>query len=94
MSSLKALNVPADQLLSAGVLLLNCQMAGLLLGGLVFGVLGDRLGRVKTLFGSILCYSLANLANGLVRGLGAYAVLRFIAGFGLSGELGTAVTRG
>lgn len=72
--------------------MLNCQMAGLLIGGIVFGVVGDKLGRVKVLFASILTYSLANLFNATVRSVGAYAFWRFVAGFGLAGELGAAIT--
>jgi len=68
--------------------LLSWQMAGMLLGGVFFGVLGDRLGRLTTLFGSILLYSVANIANGMVDTFGAYAAWRFIAGIGLAGELG------
>ncbi|WP_234733817.1 MFS transporter [Tellurirhabdus bombi] len=90
--SLKALGVPADRLLSDGVLLLNMQMAGLLLGGIFWGVLGDKRGRLSVLFGSILIYSLANIGNGLVTTLEQYAVLRFIAGVGLAGELGAGIT--
>lgn len=86
------------------------QTTGLLVGGLVWGILGDRRGRLAVLFGSILCYSLANLLNGVIAdvdasgplgflhsiGLGTairqYEVLRFVAGFGLAGELGAGVT--
>ena len=68
--------------------LLSWQMAGMLVGGIFFGVLGDRMGRLTTLFGSILLYSVANIANGLVDSFGAYAAWRFIAGVGLAGELG------
>lgn len=63
-------------------------MVGMFLGGVFFGILGDRLGRVTTLFGSILTYSVANIANSFVDSFWAYALWRFIAGFGLSGELG------
>jgi MFS family permease len=63
-------------------------MAGMLLGGILFGILGDRMGRLTTLFGSILLYSVANIANGLVHSFEAYAAWRFIAGLGLAGELG------
>jgi MFS family permease len=73
-------------------MLLNLQMAGLLIGGIVWGVLGDKRGRLSVLFGSILIYSLANIGNGFVTSLGAYAALRFIAGFGLAGELGAGMT--
>ncbi|NBV79322.1 MAG: MFS transporter [Verrucomicrobia bacterium] len=68
--------------------LLSWQMAGMLLGGIFFGILGDRMGRLTTLFGSILLYSIANIANGMVDTFGAYAAWRFIAGIGLAGELG------
>ena len=67
-------------------------MGGMLVGGLVWGIMGDKLGRKSTLFGSILIYSLANFANGFVTDTTSYAVLRFIAGFGLAGELGAAIT--
>ncbi len=73
-------------------MLLNLQMAGMLIGGIVWGIMGDRKGRLSVLFGSILIYSLANIGNGLVTSVGAYAVLRFIAGFGLAGELGAGIT--
>jgi len=68
--------------------LLAWQMAGMLMGGILFGVLGDRLGRLATLFGSILLYSLANLANAYVNSFESYAALRLISGIGLAGELG------
>ena len=91
-ASLKGLGVPADQILSKGVLLLNWQMGGMLIGGIFFGMLGDRFGRVALLFGSILLYSIANIANGFVQTIEAYALWRFIAGFGLAGELGGGIT--
>ena len=92
VQSLKDLGVAGDDMLSSGILLLNTQMAGLLIGGLLWGILGDRFGRKSVLFGSILLYSLANLANGFVQDLNSYAALRFIAGIGLAGELGAGVT--
>jgi len=67
-------------------------MAGMLLGGILWGVLGDRKGRLKIMFASIFLYSIANMANGLVTSLPAYAALRFIAGVGLAGELGAGIT--
>jgi MFS family permease len=67
---------------------LNWQMFGMLLGGLFFGVLADRMGRLTTLFGSILLYSLANIANGFATSLDFYSACRFVAGIGLAGELG------
>ncbi|MEZ0485185.1 MFS transporter [Fibrella aquatica] len=90
--SLKALGVGADQLLPEGIFLLNMQLIGLLIGGVLWGVLGDKRGRLSVLFGSILLYSLANIANGMVTNLTQYAVLRFIAGVGLAGELGAGIT--
>ncbi len=90
--SLKSLNLSADSILKDGVMLLNLQMAGLLVGGIFWGILGDKKGRLSVLFGSILIYSLANIGNGFVNSVGAYAVLRFIAGFGLAGELGAGIT--
>ncbi|AEI47295.1 MFS transporter [Runella slithyformis] len=90
--SLKALGVTGDQLLPEGVFLLEMQLAGLLVGGVLWGVLGDKKGRLSVLFGSILLYSLANIANGLITSVPQYAVLRFIAGIGLAGELGAGIT--
>ena len=90
--SLKALGVDADHLLPEGVFLLNMQLAGLLIGGVVWGILGDKKGRLSVLFGSILLYSLANIANGMVASMPQYAALRFIAGVGLAGELGAGIT--
>jgi MFS family permease len=90
--SLKELGLSGESILKNGVLLLNLQMAGLLLGGIVWGILGDKKGRLSVLFGSILIYSLANIGNGFATSLGMYAVLRFVAGFGLAGELGAGIT--
>ncbi|GAB3338088.1 hypothetical protein GCM10027299_49870 [Larkinella ripae] len=90
--SLKAMGVEGDQLLPEGIALLNWQMAGMLLGGIFWGVMGDKRGRLSVLFGSILIYSLANIGNGLVTTLPMYAALRFVAGVGLAGELGAGVT--
>lgn len=90
--SLKYLGVSGAALLDQGLYLLNVQMAGMLLGGVMWGMLGDKKGRLSVLFGSILLYSLANIANGMVSSIGAYAILRFIAGVGLAGELGAGIT--
>jgi MFS family permease len=90
--SLKSLNVAGEDIMKDGIMLLNLQMAGLLIGGIVWGILGDKKGRLSVLFGSILIYSLANIGNGFVNSVGAYAVLRFVAGFGLAGELGAGIT--
>ena len=77
---------------AAEVVLFNWQMGGMLVGGLLWGILGDRKGRVSALFGSILLYSVANLANSFVHDLQWYQVFRFLAGVGLAGELGAGVT--
>ena len=90
--SLKSIGLQGQALLDQGVFLLNMQMGGMLLGGILWGVLGDKKGRVKILFGSIFIYSLANIANGFIHSIGAYALWRFIAGVGLAGELGAGVT--
>lgn len=90
--SLKDLGITGDQLLKDGILLLDFQMAGLLVGGIFWGIVGDKRGRLSVLFGSIIIYSLANIANGFVNSFSGYALLRFIAGFGLAGELGAGVT--
>ncbi len=80
-------------LASTGIWLDNIlQTTGLLVGGLAWGIIADRYGRLKVLFGSILCYSLANLANAFVTDTTQYGVLRFVAGFGLAGELGAGIT--
>ena len=76
----------------SGLLIINIQMLGLMLGGILWGVLGDRLGRTRVLFLSILIYSLGNVANGLVQNELQYAVVRFLAGIGLAGELGAGIT--
>jgi len=91
-ASLISLGVAEVDLLAQGEHLLRVQMAGLLVGGLIWGIMGDKLGRLSVLFGSILLYSLANIANGFVTSVDQYAWLRFIAGIGLAGELGAGVT--
>ena len=90
--SLLSLGISQEALLDDGIILLNLQMAGLLIGGIFWGILGDKKGRLSVLFGSILIYSLANIANGFVTTFAQYAVLRFIAGIGLAGELGAGIT--
>ena len=90
--SLLSLGTSQEALLDDGIILLNLQMAGLLIGGIFWGILGDKKGRLSVLFGSILIYSLANIANGFVTSFEQYAVLRFIAGVGLAGELGAGIT--
>jgi MFS transporter, putative metabolite:H+ symporter len=90
--SLQGLGVPADRLFDIGEFLLRVQMGGLLVGGIIWGVMGDKQGRLSVLFGSILLYSLANIANGFVMTVDQYAILRFVAGIGLAGELGAGIT--
>jgi putative MFS transporter len=92
VSSLTSLGYSGDELVTAGAYLLNLQLIGALVGGVFFGILGDKRGRVYVLFGSILIYSIATLLNAFVTSLTQYAILRFIAGFGLAGELGAGVT--
>jgi putative MFS transporter len=92
VSSLKALGLSAEAVTSAGLYLLDIQLAGMLLGGILWGMLGDKRGRVTVLFGSIVLYSLANLANAFVIDVNQYAVCRFFAGVGLAGELGAGIT--
>ncbi|MBK6984036.1 MAG: MFS transporter [Bacteroidetes bacterium] len=75
-----------------GKLLLNWQMFGMLIGGVFWGILGDKKGRLSVLFGSILVYSIANILNGMIESTDAYIVLRFVSGFGLAGELGAGIT--
>lgn len=90
--SLRSLNLSGDSILKNGIMLLNLQMAGLLIGGIVWGIIGDKKGRLSVLFGSILIYSIANIANGFAANINQYAILRFVAGFGLAGELGAGIT--
>ncbi len=90
--SLLSLGVAQADVLAVGVRLINMQMMGLLLGGIAWGILADNYGRRSVLFGSILMYSLANIANAGVQTVDQYAWLRFIAGIGLAGELGAGIT--
>ncbi|MCS7153110.1 MAG: MFS transporter [Bacteroidia bacterium] len=91
-ASLTDLGYNTAQRLEYGVWLINLQMVGMLIGGLLWGILADKRGRLSILFGSILTYSVANLLNGLVESVYGYALWRFIAGIGLAGELGGGVT--
>src|SRR5688500_7962719 len=75
-----------EELTSTGALLLNVQLAGMIIGGVVLGMVGDKRGRLTVVFGSIVLYSVANFANAFVSSVPEYAVLRFLAGFGLAGE--------
>ncbi len=90
--SLTELGLEGAVLKAEGERLLALQMAGMMVGGILTGIIGDRRGRVAVLFGSILLYSAANLANAFVHDVDAYAVIRFLAGVGLAGELGAGVT--
>lgn len=92
VQSFKDIGIAEADMRLDGEYVLNMQMAGLLLGGLLWGIIGDKFGRVKVLFGSILMYSLANIANAFVYDIHTYAVIRFIAGIGLAGELGAGIT--
>lgn len=90
--SLQALGLSGELIMSKGMALLNIQMFGMMVGGLLWGVYGDRKGRIAVLFGSIFIYSLANVLNAFVQTIPQYAFLRFLAGLGLAGELGAGVT--
>ena len=92
LSSFRELGVPDNELKELGENIISWQMIGLTIGGLIWGVLGDKKGRKSVLFGSILLYSLATLANGLVQTPEQYRWLRFVAGLGLAGELGASIT--
>ncbi|MCU0335594.1 MAG: MFS transporter [Chitinophagaceae bacterium] len=91
-ASLAELGVAAEAMKTHGEQILSWQMLGLTIGGIGWGMLGDKKGRKSVLFGSILLYSLATLANGLVQTTEQYLWLRFIAGLGLAGELGASIT--
>jgi MFS family permease len=92
VDSLKSLGCTGIELERNGVLILNMQMLGMLLGGVFWGILGDKKGRLSVLFGSILLYSVANIANAFVQDVTQYALVRLVAGFGLAGELGAGIT--
>lgn len=90
--SLQALGVTDSNLADVGLTLLNWQLFGMILGGILWGVYGDKKGRKKALFGSILFYSCATFLNAYVTNIDTYKIVRFIAGFGLAGELGAGIT--
>lgn len=90
--SFSALGFSEEQVKNYEITLFQIQMIGMLLGGLLWGIWGDKRGRVSVLFGSILMYSIANIANAFVSGFYDYAIWRFIAGIGLAGELGAGIT--
>lgn len=90
--SLLAMGVAEADLLNKGVWLINIQMVGMLIGGFVWGIIGDKMGRLSVLFGSIILYSSATFANAYAPNFEVYLLLRFLAGIGLAGELGAAIT--
>jgi len=90
--SLTDLGLSPEEVLTQGELIISIQMMGLLVGGILWGIIGDKKGRLNVLFGSILIYSVANILNGMVTDTTQYAVLRFFAGVGLAGELGAGIT--
>ncbi|QKJ29950.1 MFS transporter [Mucilaginibacter mali] len=92
VKSLTDIGVAPADLKAQGTFIINVQMFGLLLGGILWGIVGDKLGRIKVLFGSILLYSIANFVNGFVTDVNMYATIRFFAGVGLAGELGAGIT--
>ena len=92
VESLRSLQLTEVQILTQGEGIIQWQMWGLLLGGIIWGIMGDKKGRLSVLFGSILLYSLANVANGFVQTVDQYKIIRFIAGIGLAGELGAGIT--
>jgi MFS family permease len=92
VKSLQDIGVSAADIRLQGVYVINMQMFGLLLGGIIWGIVGDKFGRIKVLFGSIFLYSIANFVNGMVHDVNSYAVIRLIAGIGLAGELGAGIT--
>ena len=94
VASLRDLGIidPAE-ILSSGLVIYNAQMAGMMIGGILWGVLGDRRGRLSVLFGSIVLYSFANIASAFSWNVPSYALFRFLGGVGLAGELGAAITR-
>jgi len=91
-SSFADLGVAESAMKDIGEKTISLQMIGLAVGGIIWGILGDKKGRKSVLFGSILLYSLATIANGFVNDIDQYMWLRFIAGLGLAGELGASIT--
>lgn len=92
IQSLSSMGLDSEQALSWGVYILNMQLFGMVLGGIAWGVLGDKIGRMQVLFASILMYSAANIINAYIQDPNSYAWCRFFAGIGLAGEAGAAVT--
>ncbi len=92
VTSLRDLGLTAEEITDKGALLLNLQQVGLLLGSIIWGVMGDRRGRASVMFGSIFLYSVGNILNAFVTSVPQYAFLRFITGVGLAGEIGAGIT--
>src|SRR5258706_16286702 len=92
VDSLKDLGLGSVMIKSEGEFIISIQMTGLLVGGIIWGIMGDKKGRLSVLFGSIILYSVANIANGMVTNTAQYSIVRFIAGIGLAGELGAGIT--
>ena len=90
--SLADLGLSPAEIVAQGELIISVQMIGLLAGGILWGVIGDKKGRLNVLFGSILIYSIANILNGMVTDIPQYVAMRFVAGVGLAGELGAGIT--
>ena len=93
--SLQGLNVDITNramIIAASTKVINWQMWGMLIGGIIWGIMGDKKGRLSVLFGSIILYSVANFFTGYVQDVHQYALARFVAGVGLAGELGAGIT--
>lgn len=91
-SSMVGVGATAETMLSDSTKVINWQMTGLLIGGIIWGILGDKKGRLSVLFGSIILYSVANFLTGYIQTVNQYAICRFVAGLGLAGELGAGIT--
>jgi MFS family permease len=92
VASLQDLGLVPQEVTDVGAFLLNMQQAGLLIGSVIWGVMGDRRGRASVMFGSIFLYSIGNILNAFVTSVPQYAALRFITGVGLAGEIGAGIT--
>lgn len=90
--SLRDLGLNEEQIATDGLFIINTQMLGLMIGGILWGILGDKKGRLKIMYASIILYSLGNIANGFVQTVEQYAFIRFVTGLGLAGELGAGIT--
>src|SRR5688572_12008381 len=92
IESLTSIGIAKENMKDIGLMLQNFQMAGLIIGGFLFGIMADKFGRLRVLFASILLYSLANIGNAFVTNVPTFAIARLIAGIGLAGELGVALS--